>query len=636
MLRRFAFPTVHGQNGKEFLLFHVEWTFAVPTRFHAAVFLLLSSVVFCLPTARATVVRVDRHPISVTEASVFVTRTKAIVRIQMFAEDLILFQGLEPNDEDRVLPEDLKRGLNDHRAFLLEKVTLRDAKGNLIKGQVTDVKPFEIPDDGILSTDMMLHTATYELEFPFTEPPEFLTIQQDISDENFIIPSEMKLTIHQSGTALNYTESLLPGASTTIRFDWQQVITEDATDEEWETWFSKQREATLGITSYSSVYSFIYIEPNEIRHEVLIPLATLKTILPIKSRDSAFVDIDEQDPIRALIRDWLKDENPVTINGTRVVPEFSRIDFYGLDLRDFATQAAEQKVSLASGRIGIILRYQTPDDAVRDATVSWNTFYSTMNKIQSVVISYPDRMERFEFSRHNTTESNTLTWTCDPKALPHPVAAVLADVEPKPTFTIPVGGLIGLAIAFFGLRIPRSSVRLLVSGAALILAVATWNSTGFTMDHPWKQPRELSPEKAQEIFQSLHRATYRSLDFGNEDRVYDVLATSVDGSLLEELYLQMRQSLEMREQSGAVARVQSIEYDNGEERSRDVTTVKWPGFEYQSSWTVAGTVEHWGHIHERKNRFDAVFTIEPRDGAWKITRMDITDQQQVGARTRLR
>ena len=49
------------------------------------------------------------HPISVTEASVFVTRTKAILRIQMFAEDLILFQGLQPNDQDRVSPEDLKR-----------------------------------------------------------------------------------------------------------------------------------------------------------------------------------------------------------------------------------------------------------------------------------------------------------------------------------------------------------------------------------------------------------------------------------------------------------------------------------------------------------------------------------------------
>ncbi len=576
------------------------------------------------------------HPISVTEASVFVTRTKAIFRIQMFAEDLILFQGLQPDSQDRISPEDLKQGLEDHRTFLLQHITLRDAKGEPIKGDVTDVKPFEIPADGILSTDMMLHTATYELEFPFIEPPEFLTIQQDMSDENFIIPSEMKLTVHQAGTAMNSMESLLPGATTTVRFDWSQTITEDATDAEWETWFAKQREATLGITSYSSVYSFIYIEPNEIRHEILIPLATLKTILPVKSRDVAFIEIDEQDAIRTLVRDWLRADNPVTINGSRVMPEFSRIDFYGLDLRDFAAQAAEQKVSLASGRVGIILRYETPDDAVHDATLTWEKYYSSMNKIQSVVISYPDRIDRFEFSRFNKAEDNVLTWKCNPATLPQPIAAVPAEIEPRPTLTIPIASLLCVGAAFFSLRISKPSVRLLLSGVALILALASWRSLGVTIDHPWEQPAELSDQRAAEIFQKLHQGVYRSLDFGSEDRVYDVLATSVDGDLLEKLYLQLRQSLEMEEQSGAVARIQSIAYDNGKESPRSTTTVPWPGFEYHSTWAVAGTVEHWGHIHERQNRFEAVFTIEPRDGNWKITRMDIAEQKQVAAKTRLR
>ncbi len=598
--------------------------------------LLIGSLILSVGQSATACAPNAKHPISVTEASIFVTRLKAIVRIQMFAEDLILFQGLEPNDQDRISPDDLKRGLADHRAFLLERVTLRDAKGELIKGEVTDVKPFDIPADGILSTDMMLHTATYELEFPFSEPPEFLTIQQDMSDENFIIPSEMKLTVHQSGTDLNSTESLLPGASTTVRFDWEQAITEDASDAEWETWFSKQREATLGITSYSSVYSFVYIEPNEIRHEILIPLATLKTILPVTSRDASFIEIDEQPAIRTLIQAWLRNENPVTINGSRVMPEFSRIDFYGLDLRDFAAQAAEQKVSLASGRVGIILQYQTPDDAVRDATVTWEKYYSTMNKIQSVVISYPDRIDRFEFSKHNKAIDNVLKWTCDPSALPQPIKSVPATIVPRPELSIPVGSLICLAIAFFSLRIPRPSVRLLASGAAIILAIAGWRAVGVAIDHPWRLPTELSETQATEIFQKLHQGVYRSLDFGSEDRIYDVLATNVDGTLLEKLYLQLHQSLEMREQSGAVARIQSVKYDHGKQASRSSTTVPWPGFEYSTTWTVAGTVEHWGHIHERQNRFDAVFTIEPRDGNWKITRMDIADQQQVAAKTRLR
>jgi hypothetical protein len=41
----------------------------------------------------------------------------------------------------------------------------------------------------------------------------------------------MSLNIHQAGTGLNFTERLLPGGSTTVRFDWKQELAEDASDE---------------------------------------------------------------------------------------------------------------------------------------------------------------------------------------------------------------------------------------------------------------------------------------------------------------------------------------------------------------------------------------------------------------------
>ncbi|MFY8056938.1 MAG: hypothetical protein ACOVRM_04305, partial [Planctomycetaceae bacterium] len=56
-----------------------------------------------------------RHPISITEASMFVTKTSARTRLQMFAEDLVLFQGLEPDAADRISAADLRRGLEDHK-----------------------------------------------------------------------------------------------------------------------------------------------------------------------------------------------------------------------------------------------------------------------------------------------------------------------------------------------------------------------------------------------------------------------------------------------------------------------------------------------------------------------------------------
>lgn len=569
----------------------------------------------------------------------FVTKTRAKTRIQMFAEDLVLFQGLEPDEQDRLRPDDLRQGLEDHKAFLLEKFTLRDASGEKVPAQVTDLKPFEIPADGIPSADMMKHTAVYEIEHTFASPPEFLTIQQDLADENFIIPSEMSLQVKQAGSALNFSERLLPGTSTTVRFDWENTLSEDASDQDWERWFEKQREKTLGITSYSSVYSFIYIETGEVRHEILIPLATLATIIRIQHRDPAFVDIDEQDAIREEIRKWLTPATPVTINGTRIDPRFTRIDFYSLNLADFATQAEAQKVSMASGRVGIILSYRPADDFVRDIALPWTLFYSGLTKIPAVVVTWPGPMDRFEFSRFNKPDDNTLRWNCPEESLPKPITAIPASIPPAPVLSIPHRLLFPLVLAALSAALlfnRRNILRWIVPAVFTAIAAFNWSANPLLLPHPWKLPAELTPADSSRIFRDLHTGMYRALDFGSETRIYDALAATVDGPLLEQLYLQLLDSLRVREQSGAVARIKSISYSENNTEPRSSASPPWPAFAVHAVWQVAGTVEHWGHVHERENQFDAVFTIQPIDGSWKITRMDILGQQQKSARTTLR
>ncbi|MEZ6062346.1 MAG: hypothetical protein R3C19_18545 [Planctomycetaceae bacterium] len=575
------------------------------------------------------------HPISVTEAQVFVTQTAARIRIQLFAEDLYLFDNLEADESDVLSPDQLRLGLEQHRQFLLEKVTLRDAKGELIRGQVTDVRPFEIPADGISVDDLMLHTATYELEFPFDEPPEFLTLQQDISDANFIYPSEMKLALHQSGTDMTYTDTLKPGAPVTLRFDWdQESLPEDATDEDWKKWFEQQREETLGITSYSSVYSFIYVEPAEVRHEILIPLANLKTVLPMQHSDPAFIEIAEQDAVRELIRQWLTDVNPVTINGKAVAPDFSRIDFFGLDLKDFARQAQARRVSLASGRVGIILTYPVPDDVVREVALTWDKFHSSIRKVQSVVFTYPDGLQKFEFSRFNAADENVFHWSAKADDLPQPAGAVPASIPPPPTLTVPVVSVALLPLALL-LAIRAGWCRRL-SVVVLVTAALCWPLGQRQIADPFRQPPPIAAGEADDVFRQLHRGTMRAMDFGTEDRIYDVLRQTVDGTLLEDIYLQLRNAMQMREQGGAVARVRDVNYLDGGIVADNNAAADWPAFRYRSTWTLSGTVEHWGHIHERENRFEAVFRIEPRNGEWKITGMQISDQQNLASRTKLR
>ena len=48
-----------------------------------------------------------------------------------------------------------------------------------------------------------------------------------------------------------------------------------------------------------------------------------------------------------------------------------------------------------------------------------------------------------------------------------------------------------------------------------------------------------------------------------------------------------------------------------------------------SSWIVAGSVGHWGHVHQRTNAYSANLEISEIDGVWKLTRLEILDERRL-------
>ena len=57
------------------------------------------------------------HPISITRASVYLTRESADVRIEVFLEDLYLFHQLKPNREDFLDLSVIRQGIELHEQF---------------------------------------------------------------------------------------------------------------------------------------------------------------------------------------------------------------------------------------------------------------------------------------------------------------------------------------------------------------------------------------------------------------------------------------------------------------------------------------------------------------------------------------
>jgi hypothetical protein len=42
-----------------------------------------------------------------------------------------------------------------------------------------------------------------------------------------------------------------------------------------------------------------------------------------------------------------------------------------------------------------------------------------------------------------------------------------------------------------------------------------------------------------------------------------------------------------------------------------------------------GSVGHWGHIHIRKNQYEASIVVEAVEGSWKITDLELLEEERI-------
>lgn len=577
------------------------------------------------------------HPVSVTQVFAYVSREVIDVRIEVFLEDLLLFHDLKPNEEDFLEQSIILEGVELHKEFLLQKFVMRDIAGERIKGRVVKVEKLDVLPEGVALGELMAHTLIFRLQYDLESQPEFLTVSQRFTDPEGVLPSEMNLVVKQENGGEALSATLKPDEIETVRFDWENPpLSPEASEEERKKWMKKQNEETLGITSYSSVYSFLYIENYEIRHEILIPLLTLEESILIARDDDEFLDIAEQDAAKQQIEAFFKSGNPIEIDGIEVKPVVDRCDFYGLKFRDFALQAERKKVSLASARVGIILSYSTKGepDTIK---LTWNRFNNFIWTINMAVYE-TDEVSKATLSRLGS--DNVYDWKNPGRPKLPSVEQVSIASTPAPSISlslITVGCIVLVPVTLIAMSCFAQDKRsiLVATSALLVLAVVGWPFLKWEVPQPFHQPVAIADSEAESVFATLHKNIYRAFDYRNEEDIYDSLAKSIDGELLEEVYLQVRRGLEMQEQGGAVSKVRNVEILEGDKQTAmdENQNPAQRGFTYKSRWNVSGTVEHWGHIHSRTNQYEALFQVEPRGNSWKITKMELLDEERVSFET---
>lgn len=492
-------------------------------------------------------------------------------------------------------------------------LTLRDEAGKPLSGRLVAVRESvrRAPPPGAGRGGAVQEPyREAELDFVLQERPAALTLEPPAGTGEKDIGV---IALHR-GVPANDLVSL--DRPSTLRLDWS------------DPWRSRFDEA--GFTRHhAEPRSFIYVEPYEVRHEILIRLQDLLPRLNFHPAHSGRIEGGERAALKQAIGDYLAGHNPLRIDGAAVPPELDRVEFVRFDRRGVQVLGEAEPLDSATALAGIILVYLT-DRPARSIELEWESFGKGDSR-RPVAVQYG--IESFE--SYVTRRDPVFRWSSDEvfemaeePVLPEP--AQRTPRVPRGLDTLLRYAGIAIALAAVAMAFRRRPNR--PGGAAelgLLLALA--GCVGFypeivrVPDASAGTMEPLPEDAARTELHALLHNIYRAFQIRGEEAAYDRLALSLDGDILDDVYIRQRRALQQRTQGlGGEGRVNRIEILDSRIARNDSRSLR-----IAARWVAHGTVSHWGHSHERSNEYRADFVLTPAlEGRWKITGLEFLDARR--------
>jgi hypothetical protein len=318
----------------------------------------------------------------------------------------------------------------------------------------------------------------------------------------------------------------------------------------------------------------------------------------------------------------------VLIDGKKYRPILDRVSFVKYTLTRTIFLDKPERMPLETAMVGVIIAFVT-EGIPGEVTVDWKLFSDRIQKVPTVAEDPAG-----PFPSYVTPDDTLFTWTNYLKTYRMPTVTEMTVEDAYAKFDLPAGSLLCLLLLLpVGWRIRErkrkgesSGLRYGLAALLAVGAVGLFPLVKVPVTRPAALAPQVPKEEAVPILQSLLESVYRSFDFREEEAVYDRLEASVAGDLLESVYLQNRRAFEVQRAGGAKAKVKEVEILDVE-----VEDVKGRPLAllFPAKWTATGTVGHWGHIHTRTNRYEANITVEPVDGSWKITDLELLEEERI-------
>jgi len=452
-----------------------------------------------------------------------------------------------------------------------------------------------------------------EIIYPYASKPRELTIVPPLDDERRAQVSIGFIAYHKAVPIIDFRYL---GAAAHLLLDWE------------DPWYSKFDNPNLKRHHKSALMSFLYVEPFEVRHEILTRVKDLETWMDLGLRGDEYIEVDELEPLKQRIGDFLLTQNPVLVDGQALKPILDRTNYVKVSITGIQLVEKPERLEISTAIVGVIIAYIT-EGLPQQVTVDWQLFTDQVQRVPATATDPAGPLPSFV-----SPDDNVLTWTNFLKNYQMPTVQQVAVADTLGDVKIPVGSLLfAVLILPVGWRLSaarREGKPLVVPSVVILVllggALVSYPYTQVSVARPVLMAGELDDQQAQQLLQALLKNVYRAFDFRDENDVYDKLALSVEGDLLTDIYLQNRKSFAVQKAGGAQAKVKNVDIQHAQAERQAGDT---PTYAIRGQWTATGTVGHWGHVHTRQNQYDAIVTVKADRGDWKISGLELLEEQRI-------
>jgi hypothetical protein len=560
-------------------------------------------------------------------AEIYVLDDRVRMVFEVYVEDLRHFPDLVPDELLRNASKDRPNLQARMRRFSQEQFKIVTETGETLQGQLIRAEPRlrvdrQSPFAGMINptTRQRVPNAPIdtrvlyvEIDYPYTTRPETLTFVPPTNDNGLTSVSIGFIAYHKAVPIIDFRYL---GAPAALTLDWD------------DPWYTKFANPNLKRHHKSALMSFLYVEPYEVRHEVLTRVRDLEEWMDIGLQGDEFIEIDELDALKQRIGEFFLTKNAVHIDGQVGTPILDRTNYVKVGLKGIQLIEQPERLEISTAIVGVIITYLT-DGIPEEVTVDWELFTDQIQQVPATATDPTGPLPTFL-----SPGDNVHTWTNFMKTYKLPTVQEVTTEEWVGELKIPVVSLLCamllLPVGWLVYRSLKNGTGLLrpiaIAAVLILIGALTFPYMRVTIPRPAAMASELDDEQATALLESLLKNVYRAFDFREEEDIYDRLAISVAGDLLADVYLENRRSFAVQAAGGAQAKVKTVSIGNAQAERKAGMPLSYT---IRGQWTATGSVGHWGHVHTRENAYDAIVTIEAIDGVWKIRNLDVIDEQRI-------